>query len=343
MPVTSAELAHAAEVLAHTALRVREGQRVVVVADAESAPLGEAIAHASTAAGALVTLARLDLLKSVSTGHSGDRPHKVLPDVVRRAMLAAQASAFVATAPHPELSMREQLLHIVGACGVRHAHMPGITPRAFAAGLRLDYERVAATGRTLFRRLEFATHVHVSSDAGTDLHLTFGSEPRWVPRLGTLAPGKWVNFPAGAIYASPHSADGVFVANASMGEYFGARAGLLREKAVTFTVEAGRIVKVEAPHAPELEAEVKQMLAFGANSERVGLVAIGVNEGVDEATGEAAVDQNLPGLHLFVGDPAGRATGVRWTARTSFAACQAKSSVTVDGMRTIDAGRLVLA
>jgi hypothetical protein len=68
-----------------------------------------------------------------------------------------------------------------------------------------------------------------------------------------------------------------------------------------------------------------------------------VNEGVDEATGEAAVDQNLPGLHLFVGDPAGRATGVRWTARTSFAACQARSSVTVDGMRTIDAGRLVLA
>src|SRR5580700_7742858 len=105
MPVTSAELAHAAEVLIHTALRVREGQRAVVVSDAESAPIGEALAHAPTAAGALVTLARLDVLKSGSTGHSGDRPHKVLPDVVRRAMLAAQASAFVATAPHPELSM----------------------------------------------------------------------------------------------------------------------------------------------------------------------------------------------------------------------------------------------
>src|SRR5580698_11132601 len=31
---------------------------------------------------------------------------------------------------------------------VRHAHMPGITMRAFAAGMRLDYERVAAWGRS---------------------------------------------------------------------------------------------------------------------------------------------------------------------------------------------------
>ncbi len=341
--VSPAELAHASEVLLHSAIRLREAQRFVVVADAESAAVGEALAERATKLGAIVTLARLDQLKSVSTGHNGDRPHKVLPDMIRRAMLAAQASAFVATAPHPELSMREQLLHIVGACGVRHAHMPGITPRAFAAGMRLDYERVGAWGRALFRRLEFASHVYASSDAGTDLHLTMGPDPRWVPRLGNLAPGKWVNFPAGAIYASPQSAEGTFVANASLGEYFGAREGLLATKPVFFTLEAGRVAKVEAPTAPELEAEIRQMLAFGPNSDRVGLVAIGVNEGVDAPTGEAAVDQNLPGLHLFLGDPAGRATGVRWSARTSFAACQSGSSITVDGMLTIDRGRLAFA
>jgi leucyl aminopeptidase (aminopeptidase T) len=257
-------------------------------------------------------------------------------------MLAAQASVFVASAPHQELSMREQLLHIVGACGVRHAHMPGITPRAFAAGMRLDYERVAASGRALHRRLEFAHHIHTASAAGTDLHLTFGPDPRWVPRLGTLAPGKWVNFPAGAIYASPQSADGVLVVNASLGEFFGAREGLLLHKPLVLTLEGGRVVKVEAPLSPELVKDIQQMLSFAPNSDRVGLAAIGVNEGIDVATGEAVVDQNLPGLHIFVGDPAGRATGVRWSARTSFAACQAGSSVTIDGMLTIDRGHLVM-
>jgi leucyl aminopeptidase (aminopeptidase T) len=341
--VSSAELAQASEVLVRSALRLRGGQRFVVVCDAESAKIGDALASEATSLGALVTLARLDQLKSVSTGHSGDRPHKVLPDAVRRAMLAAQTSAFVATAPHAELSMREQLLHIVGACGVRHAHMPGITQRAFATGMRVDYELIAASGRALVRRVEFAGHLHATSDTGTDLHLTMGPDPRWVPRLGALAPGKWVNFPAGALYASPQSADGTFVANASLGEYFGAREGLLLQKPVSFKLDAGRVVSVEAPDAPALEAEIRQMLAFGANSERVGLVAIGVNEGIDAATGEAAVDQNLPGLHLFLGDPAGRATGVRWSARTSFAACQAGSSLTVDGMLTIDHGRLAFS
>ena len=269
-----------------------------------------------------MTYARLDLLKSVSTGHNGDRPHKVLPNLVRRAMLAAQASAFVATAPHTELSMREQLLHIVGACGVRHAHMPGISAGAFARGMRLDYERVAHWGRSLYRKLEFAQHIHATSDLGTDLHLSFGHASKWVPRLGALSPGKWVNFPAGAIYASPQSAEGVLVVDASLGEFFGAREGLLTHKPVALTIEGGRVVKVEAPLSPDLQRDIEHTLALAPNSDRVGLVAIGVNEGIERATGDASVDQNLPGLHLFIGDPAGRATGVKWSARTSFAACQ---------------------
>ncbi len=343
LDVSAAELAHASEVLLFSALKIRENQRLVIVADRDTAAIGEALARGATARGAIVTAARLDELKSVSTGHTGDRPHKVLPDLVRRAMLAAQASVFVASAPHQELSMREQLLHIVGACGVRHAHMPGITARAFVAGLRLDYEQVGAWGRALFRRLEFAQHVHTTSEAGTDLELSFGSDPRWVPRLGTLAAGKWVNFPAGALYASPQTADGVLVVNASLGEFFGAREGLLLHKPVVLTLEGGRVVKVEAPLSPELESDIRQMLAFAPNSDRVGLAAIGVNSGIEVATGEAVVDQNLPGLHLFLGDPSGRATGVRWSARTSFAACQAGSTVVIDGMKTIDRGHLVLA
>ena len=340
--VTAADLAHASEVLLRTAIRLKPSERFVVVSDSESAPVGDALAQLAGTIGGHVTHARLDLLRSVSTGHSGERPHKVLPDLVRRAMLAAQASAFVASAPHAELSMREQLLHIVGACGVRHGHMPGITQRAFARGMQLDYDRVVAWGRALSRRLEYSHVIETDSQAGTQLRLTFSPDHRWVPRLGTLSPGKWVNFPAGAIYASPQSADGVLVANASLGEFFGAREGLLLRNPVRFTIEAGRVVKVEA-QSPALQADIEHMLRFAPNSDRVGLVAIGVNEGVETATGEAVVDQNLPGLHLFIGDPAGRATGVTWSARTSFAACQAGSSVSIDGTLSVDNGRIVLA
>jgi leucyl aminopeptidase (aminopeptidase T) len=340
--VTASELSHAARILLASALKVRARERFVVVCDLESAAIGEAIAREATTIGAAVTLARLDLLKSVSTGHSGDRPHKVLPDEVRRGMLAAQASVFVASSPHQELSMREQLLHIVGACGVQHAHMPGIGARAFAAGMRLDYEQVSQWGRGVLRRLEYASQETTDSAAGTELRLTFNAANRWVPRLGQLAPGKWVNFPAGAIYASPQSADGVFVANASLGEFFGAREGLLIKAPVKLFIEAGKVTKVETKNA-QFQADIEQMLAFGPNSDRVGLVAVGVNDGIDAPTGEAIVDQNVPGLHLFIGDPAGKTTGVQWSARTSFAACQAGANVSVDGMTTILRGKLALA
>src|SRR4029077_3465406 len=117
------------------------------------APIGDALAYLASSIGGHVTHARLDVLRSVSTGHSGERPHKVLPDAVRRAMLSAQASAFVASAPHAELSMREQLVHVAGACKGRHAHMPGISPIAFATGLVVDFGKLRETGRALERSL----------------------------------------------------------------------------------------------------------------------------------------------------------------------------------------------
>jgi hypothetical protein len=70
-------------------------------------------------------------------------------------------------------------------------------------------------------------------------------------------------------------------------------------------------------------------------------VSVGVNAGIAAPTGEALVDQNLPGLHLAVGDPAARVTGATYSAPTCFAACQAQSTVVVDGAIAIDRGKLL--
>src|SRR2546428_663843 len=117
------ELGQAAKVLLTSALHVAAGERLVVGGDLESQAILDALEAAGKKIGAETAALRLDQLRSYSTNHSGERPHKVLPDSVRRAMLSAQASVFVASAPHPEASMREQLLHIVGACKIRHAHL----------------------------------------------------------------------------------------------------------------------------------------------------------------------------------------------------------------------------
>jgi leucyl aminopeptidase (aminopeptidase T) len=329
--VSASDVTHAAKMLVTTALHLRETDCFVVIADETSVDLGKAIAAAGEKLGAAVTLARLDEMRSVSTNHTGDRPHKVLPDGVRRAMLAAQASVYIASAPQKELTMRDQLVHIVGACRVRHAHMAGIAAHAFAAGLKVDYARLESDGRAMERRLELARAIAVESPAGTDLRLSFDAKNHWTPHLGIIVPGACCSLPAGALYAPPSSVDGVFVANASLGEFFGARQGLLTHTPVKLTIEGGRVAKVEAPSLPDVAREMTDMLRFAPNSDRVSLAAIGVNVGIESATGTATVDQNLPGLHLVIGDPAGRIGNPLFAARTSFLACGAGARVTIDG------------
>jgi leucyl aminopeptidase (aminopeptidase T) len=334
------DLRHAADVLVRTCLCLVAGERFVVVGDAESQPMLAALEAAGRAAGAETSALRLDQLRSYSTNHSGERPHKVLPDGVRRAMLSAQASAFVASAPHAESSMREQLLHVSAACKGRHAHMAGISPLAFATGLAHDFEVLGTEGRAVERRLEVAQEITATSAEGTKLSFRMSSARRWVARLGKVGPGESVTLPAGSIVTCPETISGRLVATASVGEYFGAREGLLSEP-VIFELVDGRVMNVLAPNCPHLVRDIENMLHVAPNSDHVGLVVIGVNRGIGEATGDVLVDLNRPGLHLVFGDPMGKLTGATWSARTSFAACQAGGSLSVDGQPLVQDGALV--
>jgi leucyl aminopeptidase (aminopeptidase T) len=333
-------LSRAAEMLVQTALRVVAGERFVVVGDVGTIPILGALERAGRAAGAEVATLRLDELRSHSTNHTGERPHKVLPDAVRRAMLSAQASVFVASAPRAESSMRDQLQHIVGACRVRHAHLPGVSPAAFSAGIAVDHMKIADGGALLLRLLEIGREITCTSPDGTNLVVHPGDR-RWVPRLGRIDPAESVVFPTGSLIVAPESVRGTFAANASLGEFFGARERLLREP-ILFDIDDGVVKRVRCASSPELVRDVEAMLAVAPNSERVGLVVLGLNPGAPEPIGSVSVDQHRPGMHLILGDPVSRLTGAGWSARTSFAACQVTSSVQIDGVPVIEDGRITL-
>lgn len=329
--VRSGEFESAASVVVTSSLGLGKDDKLVVLADGRSMAIAEALARAAGRVGAVALVIDLDQL--------GPRPHKALPDYLVSELSTAQASAFMAQASHRELGMRQHLLHLVQRFGLRHAHMPGISPVAFARGMRAGSARVARYGRRLLQQLEAAQHLETHSPAGTRVRISLG-EGRWFAQLGTLEPGRWGNLPAGALYTSPALVEGTFVADASLGEYFGKREGLLLDSPVRLFIENSRVRRVESDNST-LARDIEQMLAFAENSDRVGLVAIGVNVGLDAPTGEALVDQNLPGLHIAIGDPAAQTTGADWSARTSFAACQADSTVLANGALVVSRGRLM--
>jgi len=331
---TRDDLARPASVLVGHALHLTPGEKLVVFADRGSRDLAHAIVEAAKTVSADAIVADLDEL--------GARPHKLLPDAWSFALALAQASAFVASAPPEELSMRQHLLHLVGAHKLRHAHMPNIAREVFVRGVRVRDSKSVARGRRLHERLATARVIECTSPAGTALRVMLDPGARWFAQLGVLEAGRWGNLPAGAIYASPSRVDGVFAANASLGEWFGRREKLLAGNPVRLRVVEGRVVEVFAPHSRELERDIEAVLEVAANSARVGVVSVGVNDALDAAFGDPLVDQNLPGLHLSIGDPAARITGARWSAPTSFAACQAGASVVIDGETVIGEGRIVI-
>ena len=338
--VGAEKLARAADILVRTALKVTPGERFAIVGDSATVPILAALDYAGRAAGAEVATLRLDELKSYSTNHSGDRPHKVLPDGVRRAMLSAQASVFVASAPRAEASMRDQFQHIVGACRIRHAHLPGITPAAFVAGLGVDHDRLAETSKAVLHLLDVGQEVVCTSPEGTEL-IVHPGQRHWIARTGRVVPGESVTFPTGSLCIAPEDVRGRLAATASLGEFFGARERLLREP-MFFEIEHGSVKAVRCDGNPDLLRDVEAMLTASPNSERVGLVVLGLNSGAPHPIGCVAVDQHRPGLHLVIGDPDAKLTGADWSARTSFAVCQARSTVLVDGIQVAEDGYLTV-
>jgi leucyl aminopeptidase (aminopeptidase T) len=329
---SAASLAEPSELLVRGALRLAPHDHLVIVEDEASRSIGDAIARAADAAGAWVR--RIDLDRFAR------RPVRLLPDLTRQALDGARASVFLAGALPQEASVRQAILHLVRANGLRHAHLPGITERGFVAGLRTSCEDLARIGGRVQRAANGARTILSESAGGTSLRIELDAGCAWFAQLGVIRPGEWASFPAGAIYASPARVDGVFVADACVGEFFGTRAGLLAGRGVRLRFEHGYVVEVDAPD-DELLRDLRATLQVAANSNRVGLVAIGVNAGLVAPVGDAAIDQNMPGLHLGIGDPDARSSGAQWRAQTCFAACQVASSVTVDGVEIIRRGVLV--
>ncbi len=317
--VVPADVDAAAMNVVTSALRLVPGERIVVIGDSLGEELASALARAANQVGAVVDVAMLDDF----AGHQ----LKVLPSRIVALLSAARASAFIGSAARHQLGLRQHLLHLVGQLGLRHAHMPGISRLAFARGLRTDYRDIERRGRRVLDIVSGARRIESLSGKGTRLVLSFAEDMRWYPQLGVLSPGRWGNLPAGALYCTPESIEGTLVANASLGEFFGARAGVLHRTPVTMHIEGSRVRQVEVHGDRALERDVETMLDLSPNSNRIGLVCIGVNHGIETATGESIVDQNLPGLHVCIGDPAARVTGATWTAPTSFAACQEGSSI----------------
>jgi aminopeptidase len=186
-----------------------------------------------------------------------------------------------------------------------------------------------------------ARTLRVRTAAGTSLTASFDPALAWIKTSGLISTRYWSNLPAGEVFTTPASVDGVFVCNGTAGDYFGPKYGDLSSTPLTLEIAAGRLTRAHCAR-PDLEQEFWQYCHSDENSDRVGELAFGTNLALDGMIGILLQDEKIPGVHLAFGDPYGSQTGANWKSRTHIDVLTRHCDVWIDHDQVITRGKYLM-
>ncbi|HEY1693419.1 MAG TPA: hypothetical protein VGG39_14730 [Polyangiaceae bacterium] len=333
LPELDFDIANAARRVIQTALGVVAGDRILVVVDGARETLGVTLAEHARSVGAEAEVVVLERL--------GRRPLRNLPQQLRTELARAQASILLVGFDEGEWQMRLEYVQLVTELRLRHAHMIGVGRRTLLAGFSVDSQRILDATRAVRTRLRPDSVLRLRSPAGSDLEVKLHPDHRWQERVGLIRPGRWENLPGGELFTCPGDVNGVFVADASMGGALGAAAGELARSPVRVEIRGGALKAVQCVDRA-LASSVESHLRAERNAEKVGLVIVGTNVGMREATGEVVSDQNLPGLHVAFGATYAEQTGASWDAPMQLMMTATNADLDLDGAPVVRQGRYLV-
>jgi leucyl aminopeptidase (aminopeptidase T) len=327
------ELMEGARNAVDVCLAVQRGERVALIADDASREVAASLLSALDTAGAEADTVRIEDVAA--------RPLTTAPREILAALEAADAGILCVQPLEGELKARMAIVGLVERRAMRYAHMVGVTPQIMTEGMRADYRLVDRLSERLRERMRHASRLRVATPGGTAFTATFNPAWDWVKTSGLISTRYWSNLPAGEVFTTPASVDGVFVCDGPAGDYFGPKYGDLRESPLTLRIEGGRLVSASSDRR-DLEQEFWAYCHADTHSDRVGELAFGTNLGVDRMIGVLLQDEKVPGVHIAFGDPYGSQTGADWKSTTHVDVLTRECDVWIDDDRVIEKGRYLL-
>jgi len=328
-----AELAPGARNAVEVCLAIQPDERVALIADEASGDVAASLAAALDEIGAP--------WHGVVIERVAERPMAAAPDEVIDALERADAGILCVQPRQGELGARMAIVSVVERRGIRYAHMVGVTPQIMQQGMRADYHLVDRLSERLCERMARAARLRVETPGGTAITATFDSGYTWVKTSGLINRRYWSNLPAGEVFTTPKSVDGVFVCDATAGDYFGPKYGDLRATPLTLEISGGRLQSARCARK-DLEREFWSYCHTDEHSDRVGELAFGTNIALDDMIGVLLQDEKVPGVHLAFGDPYGSQTGAPWKSRTHIDVLTRACNVWIDDEQVIGGGRYLL-
>jgi aminopeptidase len=290
-----------------TCLRVEATEKVTLIVDRITEPIGAALAAELKARGCLWNAF---ILEDLSPRPLVDMPAAVLAD-----MESSQVSIFAVQVQPNELHSRMQMTDVVNRRKMRHAHMVNISPEIMCQGMRADFNLVDRLSQQVLERVRKATRIRATTAAGTDITAEMNPSYKWFKTSGIISTEKWGNLPGGECFTSPGEVNGTFVVDGVVGDWLCSRYGLLEATPLTIKIVGNRIVSCSSVNK-QLEEDFWNYTHTDENSDRVGEFAIGTNLGVERVIGNILQDEKFPGIHIAFGNPYGEHTGAPWRSGT---------------------------
>jgi leucyl aminopeptidase (aminopeptidase T) len=311
------DLAPAVSTVVRRCLAVQPGEEVVVVVDAGTRRIGEALRDEAAGAGADAVLTVMD-----PRANDGTEPPA--------SVAGALAGADVFIAPTTRSLSHTMARKRASEAGARGATMPGVTEDMLARVMAVDFDTMAARSRAVAALLDEGATARVTCPRGSDLTLDLTGR-QGIPDDGELtAPGAFGNLPCGEGFIAPLSGGGTIVAStlAPLG---------VSDPPATLTVENGRIVAASGGLGPEYLARLAVHGDLGTNLAELG---VGTNDRA-RLTGSVLEDEKILGtVHVAFGASAGIGGTVSVPIHLDVVILDA--SLEVDGHQVLDAGRFVL-
>ena len=316
-----------------TCLAVQPGEAVTLLTDDATRPVAASLLHALDEVEAETNVLVLEDL--------APRPLRHMPDAALGRVSGSSVTIACIQPQEGEIGSRRELIEMIERERIRYAHMVWINDEIMRQGMRADYHAVDALSERVLAYLRPARSVVVRSAAGTDLHARLDPALLWIKTSGLISREYWSNLPAGEVFTTPATVDGVFVVNGAVGDYLCPKYGDLSATPLTLEIADGRLRAVHCDN-DELLRDFTAYCADEENGDRVGEFALGTNIAVERMIGNLLQDEKVPGVHIAFGNPYGSQTGARWTCLSHIDAITRDCDVWADGRQIMAGGHFLV-
>ena len=302
----------------NSSLRVRKGEKVLIIVDREKEKIGEAFFEAALDVGGDAVLAKIATRKK-----HGQEP----PEHLAYMMMESDAIIIVTEYSMTHTKARRN----ANRAGARIATLPGITEEMMKkGGITANADEIQKRMRKVERRVRGGRAVRITSELGTDLTMSIRGR-KWITEDTGLCrrKGETTNLPAGEIFIAPRegTAEGKMIVD-------GAFYGVVKEP-VTVHIKEGYATRIVGA-----KEAVKEMNKGGRDGRAVGELGIGLNPKA-KIIGIPLEDQKVEGaVHVSFGDNFTFGGNIQCGVHVD--AIMVSATLEVDGRVIVDKGRLVI-